>query len=146
MPKLLRNTGKDFSFLNEVIIKLYSLYLTENTTNVHVEQQKTSSGGEWSVPSVIFFLVRIGSFRRAEGTWCTFQKSRVGVASPCWDPSGWKLLTWFPPTTHLPKEFCVHLNSASGALNSWCFSWVFSIKCHKFKVAFLAVNNEIIQA
>lgn len=45
MPKLLRNTGKDFSFLNKVVIKLYTQYLPENTTNVHVEQQKNSSGG-----------------------------------------------------------------------------------------------------
>lgn len=79
MPKLLRNTGKDFSFLNKVVIKLYTLYFPENTTNVHVEQQKTSSGGQWSVPSVLFSCLELdllegprelgALFRKAELVW-----------------------------------------------------------------------------
>lgn len=39
-----------------------------------------------------------------------------------WPVHAGALLIWFPATTHLPKEFCVHFNSASEALNSSCFS------------------------
>jgi len=84
-----------------MVIKLYILYLPKNSANTHFKQEKPSSGGEWLVPSALF-LLRVKSFIKTKGTQCTSLKSRVRMASWCCGPSGWRILTGFPPQ---PRNF-----------------------------------------